>query len=371
MSGSEAEGPRPDPMTHFLKDILRQPAELRRCLDLLDGAARSKVAEAASLVRGTRHVFLTGIGSSWHAALNVSSLLFRHGLPVFAVDASELLHFTRIPPDSVILALSRSGRSAEIVGLLSKAREAGAPIVGFTNSPGGPLAVESRVSLEMPVALDHGISVNTYSSLALAAGVVASTVTGHFDSNVSAALMRALHQADAALGSWRDRIECSPWLDPGASFYFMGRGASVGSCYEARLLWEEGVKAPATAMGTGAFRHGPQEMVASGARFGMWLDPKIMRSEDLAVARDLHRLGAPVMLIGHGLPPEAGGLVCELPETPCGWQFVLDAMPAQLAAERMARVSGVDCDSFRICSYIIEDESGLLPAEVAPQDGAK
>ena len=29
-------------------------------------------------------------------------------------------------------------------------------------------------------------------------------------------------------------------------------------------MWEEGVKSPATAMGTGSFRHGPQEMVAAG-----------------------------------------------------------------------------------------------------------
>jgi hypothetical protein len=40
---------------------------------------------------------------------------------------------------------------------------------------------------------------------------------------------------------------------------------------------------------------------------------------------------------------------------------MIDAIPAQLAAERLARLSGVDCDSFRLCSYIVEDDGGLLP----------
>ena len=48
----------------------------------------------------------------------------------------------------------------------------------------------------------------------------------------------------------------------GAMYYvFLRRGSGLGSAYEAGLLWEEGAKSPATAMGTASFRHGPQEMV--------------------------------------------------------------------------------------------------------------
>jgi len=67
----------------------------------------------------------------------------------------------------------------------------------------------------------------------------------------------------------------------------------------------EGVKSPASAMNTGSFRHGPQEMVAAGARFGIWIDAERMRGQDLAVARDLRKLGAAVMLIGQDIPQDA------------------------------------------------------------------
>jgi glucosamine--fructose-6-phosphate aminotransferase (isomerizing) len=122
-------------------------------------------------------------------------------------------------------------------------------------------------------------------------------------------------------------------------------------------------------MGISGFRHGPQEMVSKGARFGIWIDGQRMREQDLAVARDLGRLGACVMLIGQSLPQDAADLVFQLPKVPPEWQFLIDIMPAQLVAERLARLSGVDSDSFRICPYIVEDEHGLLREEVsAPKD---
>src|SRR5438445_12632313 len=104
-------------------------------------------------------------------------------------------------------------------------------------------------------------------------------------------------------------------------------------------MWGEGVKWPATAMGTGGLRHGPEEIVGKDVRFGMRIDGAKMREQDLAVARDLPKLGARVMLIGQRLPDDAGDLVFQLPAIPAEWQFLIDIIPAQLAAERLARAA--------------------------------
>jgi hypothetical protein len=56
---------------------------------------------------------------------------------------------------------------------------------------------------------------------------------------------------------------------------------------------------------------------------------------------------------------------------PPNWQFLIDIIPAQLAAERLARLSGVDCDSFRFCSFIVEDEYGLLREEAGASKDEK
>ena len=389
-------------MTHFLRDILRQPHELQRTIDCLSEAGRQPLHAATAAIRSARHVYLTGIGSSWHAGLNVGALFSLGGRPVYMQDAAEMVQFAALPRDAVLIVISRSGRSIEIVQLLAKARESGATVIGITNAADGALAREAQIPIVVPVAMDHAISVNTYSTLALAAGLLAIQVTQTAEKEIpqglkpsstpgdmselklrppkdqklssatssmgaldqlATTLSAAIGEAGRAIPQWQEQIANSAWLAPDRATYFLARGTSLGSSYEARLLWEEGVKSPATAMGTGSFRHGPQEMVAKEMRFGIWIDGARMREQDLAVAGDLRELGAKVMLIGQKLPADAGDLVFELPAILSDWQFLTDIIPVQLVAERLARLSGVDPDTFRLCSFVVEDEAGLLPRE--------
>jgi len=377
-------------MTYFLKDILRQPEELRRTIELLagpNGTARSGLEAAAEVIRGARNVYLTGIGSSWHAALNVGAMFHQHARPVYLIDADELLRFAAFPQDSAMIIISRSGKSTEIVQLARKARQAGVKVIGITNAPESPLAKEAHTGIVVRIQFDHAISVNTYTTLVLAAGMLASAVVGSTATpgcaprgNISettqarvpvlpnlatleASLTRSIREAGRAILSWQEQIAKSAWLKPNSTTYFLARGTSLGSAYEARLMWEEGVKSPATAMATGRFRHGPQEIVSQGVRFGMWIDGELMREQDFALARDLRKLGASVMLIGQKVPDDAGDLVFQLPAIPREWQFLVDIIPAQLVAEQLAQLSGGDCDTFRLCSFVVEDEGGLLPKE--------
>jgi len=401
-------------MTHFLKEILRQPEELRRTVERLagpNGAARGTLQAAAEAIRSARHVYLTGIGSSWHAALNVGAMFHQHGHPVYLLDADELLRFGTFPKDSAMIIISRSGKSTEIVQLARKARQAGLKVIGITSVPESPLAKEAHHAIVVPIKLDHAISVNTYTTLALAVGILAHCVVGEkekadssasgrggprpegrndksgvfrqgakaplkgqgsmselklrhpSDSEIAESLSQAFAEAGSAIPGWQEQIAKSDWLKPQSTTYFLARGSSLGTAYEARLMWEEGVKSPATAMATGRFRHGPQEIVNKGVRFGMWIDAAQMREQDFALARDLRKLGASVMLVGQKVPEDAGDLVFQLPATPAEWQFLIDIIPAQLVAERLARLSGVDCDTFRLSSYVVEDEGGLLPKE--------
>jgi len=345
-------------MTQFLRDILRQPAELRRTLQHLREDAMSSLEAASCAVRLARHVFLTGIGASWNAALGAGALFSAGERPVYLIDASELLVTVRIPPGSVIVILSRSGHSVEVVKLMIKAREAGAVVVGITNFSEGSLARESDIPVVLPVSPDHGISVNTYSTLALAAGLLCALAADVDHAGLDIALAQGITDAERAFSLWQAQLAHTDWLLPGASYYFLARGSSLASAHEARLLWEEGAKSPATSMGAGSFRHGPQEIVTGALRVAIWIDAAT-KAQDIALARDLSKLGAHVMLAGHDLSEDDAELVFQLPSMPAGWQFLIDIFPAQFAAERLAALAGVDCDSFRLASYIVRDDAGL------------
>jgi glutamine---fructose-6-phosphate transaminase (isomerizing) len=345
-------------MTKLLNDILKQPQELIRALRPL--LEKGSLDRATFVLSEAKHIYLTGIGASWHAVMAAASFFHAAGRPVSLIEASELLRFSRVAPGSAIVIVSRSGRSVEIVNLLGEARGAGAKVVAITNAPDSPLALECDASVCVGLPFDHAVSVTMYTALAMAAGLVAGAAVGNMDSSLGPSLTESLLAVENSLDHWREKIEAGDWMSSNHSVYFLARGASLASCHEARLLWEEAAKAPATAMSTGGFRHGPQEIVYPGLRFCLWLDQHLLRAEDLEVAEDLRRLGAAVMLIGEGLSDGAGDLVFSLPRSPRGWQFLIDVIPAQLAAERLSRLRGVDCDSLRFCPYIVENEGGII-----------
>src|SRR5215469_4089248 len=173
MAGCEREAGM-TAQTRFLQDIHRQPAEIKRAIDYLMGPGKSVVGKARALIHSTRDVIITGIGASWHAALRAGALFPLDDHLVFIQEAGELLHFASIPRGAVIVAISRTGRSIEIVRLLDKAEDSGASVIGITNCADSPLARKAAVAIVVPTRLDHAISVATYSTLSIAASALAS-----------------------------------------------------------------------------------------------------------------------------------------------------------------------------------------------------
>jgi glutamine---fructose-6-phosphate transaminase (isomerizing) len=220
-------------------------------------------------------------------------------------------------------------------------------------------------------SFDHQVSISMYSALAMTGGLLASATSDNLDDSLETQLQSSLSAAAAAIVPWQKQVTGSAWLHPQTMTYFLGRGASRASCHEGRLLWEEAAKIPASAMPTGGFRHGPQEAVREGLRVGLWIDREKMRAQDLALAGDLRKFGVKVLLIGQDMPRNAGDLVLEIPAVRPEWQFLIDVIPIQIAAERLAYLGNRDCDSFRICPYVVEEEGGLIQSKRRPEELAK
>ncbi len=359
MRGSTSE-------TRLFQDILKEPAQLAASLSHMLGAGKPALHEAAAILRGEGPIVITGIGASWHAGMAMQAELLRSGRPALLVDASELLHFGELPGNASVVLLSRSGKSTEIVQLIEKCRASSATIISVTNQPDSPLAQGSDVVLHTHTDFDHAVSVTTYSAIAMAGVLLAREATGRSIQSAQDELAQPLAEATKAILEWRKSIENSGWLGEGGFTYFLARGVSLASCHEARLLWEEAAKRPATALTSGGFRHGPQEIVREGMRAAIWIDAECMRTQDFELARDLKKLGARVLMIGQRLENSGEDCVLNLPSIPAHWQFLIDIIPIQIAAERLAAALGEDPDSFRLCSYIVEDEGGISRATDQP-----
>jgi glucosamine--fructose-6-phosphate aminotransferase (isomerizing) len=346
-------------MTHFFKDIQRQPEALRSILASAIGERRNSYREAANLLSRDAALYIVGMGASWHAGMAVASFFNARKRPAVLFDAAELLYHSAPAENASVLLLSRSGKSKELVDLARELRSRNATIISITNDPQSPMALESDCVIGLQSQFDRNVSVTMYSGIALAGCLLAAVSCGEEIHQIVEELDRALVSVKGCIAEWVQRIDKSDWLAVDAPYYFLARGASVSTCNEARLLWEEAAKSTATAMTTSSFRHGPQEMVRKGLRVAIWLDKDHLQHHDLKLASDLRTLGAKVLLIGQQVQESPGNVFLEIPIISSEWQFVIDIMPIQIAAERLARRAGRDCDSFRLCSYIVTDEGGL------------
>jgi len=326
----------------------------------MGSGGKARLDAAASLVNQSRHVYITGIGASWHASIGVQHLFQMHGIPAHAVDTAELEIMWPIAADATVIVLSRSGRSIEIIRVLEKAKHANARIVAITNAGDSPLARGADVALLCNVQFDNAASIATYTAPGLVGGLLAARCAAVMDEALVASLSTAFAQTGVRIHSWRDVIERSDWLNINAPTFFLARGGSMASSYEGRLLWIEVARAASSAMGTGAFRHGPQEILAAGrARIAIWIDAERSREQDMQLVRDLRKYDCPIFLIGQKISGNSTDLCIDLPQIPADWQFLIDIVPLQIAVEIHGMWRGFDPDSFEICSHVVESEGGL------------
>jgi len=120
----------------------------------LAGRLGDEFAAACQVLLGCRgRVVVTGMGKSGHVAGKIAATLASTGTPAFFLHPAEASHgdLGMITRDDVVLALSNSGETAEILTILPLIKRMGVPLVAMTGSPGSTLARESEVHLDVRV----------------------------------------------------------------------------------------------------------------------------------------------------------------------------------------------------------------------------
>ncbi len=123
---------------------------IRRLRDSLD----ERFARAVELILGCAgKVVVTGIGKSGHVARKIASTLASTGTPAHYLHPSEALHgdLGVIDSKDVLLAISSSGESSEVVEIIPYVKMLGVPLIAITNREGSTLARYSDVHLFLNV----------------------------------------------------------------------------------------------------------------------------------------------------------------------------------------------------------------------------
>lgn len=146
----------PQPPSH--EELL---AQARRVLDIEADALRAMAgrldrgfSDAVALILACRgRVVVSGMGKSGHVGGKIAATLASTGTPAFFMHPGEASHgdLGMIAPDDVVLALSNSGESGEIVSIVPLLKRRGAKLVAMTGNPASTLAREADAHLHTGV----------------------------------------------------------------------------------------------------------------------------------------------------------------------------------------------------------------------------
>ncbi len=145
---------------------------LDRLAETLDGGF-SRAIEIMAETRG--RIVVTGIGKSGHIARKIAATLASTGSPSFFVHPTEASHgdLGMIAPGDVVIALSNSGRTAELADIVAYARRHAIPLIAITGSAASPLGEQADIVLllpEAPEACPLGLAPTTSTTMMVALG---------------------------------------------------------------------------------------------------------------------------------------------------------------------------------------------------------
>jgi glucosamine--fructose-6-phosphate aminotransferase (isomerizing) len=343
-------------------EIAEQP---ERAAELLRRGSPTVAGIAAALSgRRIELVLIAARGSSDHAAIYAQYLFGTlQRIPV-ALAAPALTSVYGIEPrmeHALVIGISQSGRSPDVVGVLEAARRQGAPTVAITNDPASDLAAVAEHVIDIAAGPERATAATktyTLSLLAVAMLVAAledGTGFGGDARTRSAALERLpqamrdalrLESAAEAVAARRAQLE---------QCIVLGRGFEYATAREWALKLKELAQVAADPYSAADFQHGPLALIEPGypilavAPTGATLAGM---AELLVRLRDQHDVDL-LVISDDARTCALGSAALRTPTSPAEWLSpIVSAIPAQLFAYHVTRARGLDTEQPRWISKV-------------------
>ena len=331
----------PDP---FIAEIAGQPDAIRRAaVGLRDRVeALGDVVDAAR----DRSVLLTGMGASYDACYPLASALARAGRIAPMLDAAELLHFRAgaLRRHVLVIAVSQSGSSAEVVRLAELLADRHVPVVAVTNGTGNPLARLATHVFDTRAGDERGPSSMTFAASLVVLAAIGRAIGGE-------AADQAIHEVGA--DAERAAVALARLLEEGSlgdevldrlgersTVVLLGRGPARAAAELGALTLKEAAGVLAESFETAQFRHGPLELAGPDLGAVIFATEPETETLDRRVAEELVDDGGSVVVVSRGGEAVPGALGIRIGEVDRSVAPAVAVVPVQLLARRLAILRG-------------------------------
>ena len=308
--------------------------------------ARSLAAEIQE--RGIGHVVIAARGTSDNAARYAKYLLGASNRLVVGLATPSLFTIYQRPPEfgnSLVLGISQSGKSPDIVSVLEEARRQGALTAAITNAPGSELVQASDHVIALNAGEERSIAATKTYTAELAAiallSVSLSSDAGKREalSGVPSLVARALEVEDLLEGvaeRYRSVQSC----------VVIGRGFNYATAFELALKLKELTYMLVGPYSSADFLHGPLAMVEPGFPAIVIAPSGRMLAEIKAFMGTLRGSQAELTVLSDDPSAlEMARMQIPLPDGVPEWLSPLTSIvPGQLLAMHLAHAKGIDVD---------------------------
>ncbi|MBN2678352.1 MAG: SIS domain-containing protein [Anaerolineaceae bacterium] len=338
-------------------EIREQPDKIRSLLAVQKETA-VRIARAIQK-RQVRYVFLAARGTSDNAGRYANYLLgAQNGLPL-ALATPSLFTYYKQPPvlkDALVIGISQSGRSPDIVSVLVEARRQGCPTLTITNEPGSPLAGVADFVLALGAGREKAVAATkTYTGELMAIALLSTALSGE---------QKAWGELERVAGWMETALEADASVAEAVQRYHdidqtvvLGRGFNYATAFEWALKRKELSYIIAEPYSSADFLHGPIAMLERGFPV-MAVAPRgrVFKPMLSMIRRLKHDFQAEVVVISNDAQALAlAATPLPIPSDVPEWLSPLvNILPAQLFAYHLTKIKGFDPDHPRSIQKVTE-----------------
>ncbi len=338
------------------QEIHQQPQTLSRLISEEAAAVRS-LAEAVQ-ERQISHVVIAARGTSDNAARYANYLLGAvNGFCVALATPSLYTIYNRVPRfgNALVLGISQSGKSPDIVAVLTEARRQGALTATITNFPESDLGQAADHVIDLQAGAEQSVAATKTYTSELAAIALFSAILAK-DESMLAALHRTPQLASETLSMGAEIARIAERYRYMRACVVIGRGYNYATAFELALKIKELTYTVVEPYSSADFLHGPLAMIEPGFPIIVIAPSGAMISEMQEFIRTLNERQAEVIAISDDAALLAQARIpLKLPVSVPEWLSPLVAIiPGQLFAMHLASVRDLDPDHPRALHKVTE-----------------
>ncbi len=324
---------------HFMiKEIFDQKETIVRSIDHKD----SQIAESIKLLEGANGAYFVACGTANKVAMAAEYFFAEiSGRKINVVPASEMIYFERfVNEKTVIIAISQSGETADVLEVLERGKKAGAKILSLTNVESSSIARLADVNLPINAGPEKAVA----STKAATAQMALCFLLAYADAgklNIGRQILNATagNINDLLNPRYEKKIRDIAMKNFALNkIFIIGRGAMHPMALEAAIKIQEVSYMAAFGFAAGELKHGPIALIEVGT-------PCIVLGDDqetISNATELKARGAMII----GVSPSNNPIFDEWLRVPdCnGAQPIASIIPAQILAYHLAVLRNLDPD---------------------------